>query len=112
MKRIRPPGAHPRVASNPLTPPRLGLNLLRGLPPEIHFMPARLPLLLLLVALPVRADAPPNVAALDQITPALRKFVDDRDIAGAVAVVGRSDGFTHTATVGFRDLDRRAPMEK
>jgi CubicO group peptidase (beta-lactamase class C family) len=72
----------------------------------------RLSLLSLLVAVPARADAPANAAALDRIAPAMQKFVDDRDISGAVTLVGRSDGFIHTTAVGSRDLDARVPMEK
>ena len=72
----------------------------------------RLSLLALLVAIPVRADAPANPAALDQIPAALQKFVESHDLSGAVTVVGRSDGYTHTTAVGSRDLDARAPMEK
>jgi CubicO group peptidase (beta-lactamase class C family) len=72
---------------------------------------ARLLPLLLLVPV-VRADAPPNAAALDQIAPAMRKYMASGDISGAVTVVGRSDGFTRVTAVGFRDLDAKTPMEK
>jgi len=72
---------------------------------------ARLLSFLLLVPA-VRADAPPNAAALDQIAPAMQKYMAAHDIAGAVTVVGRSDGFTHVTAVGFRDVDAKKPMEK
>ena len=75
-------------------------------------MLARLSLLVLLVALPVRADDLPKSAALDRIAPAMQKFVDDHDIAGAVTVVGRADGFAHTTAVGHRDLEGQQPMTK
>ena len=69
-----------------------------------------LPLLLLTPVL--RADAPPNAAALDRISPAMRTYMASGDIPGAVTVVGRSDGFTHVTADGFRDLDAKKPMEK
>src|SRR5262245_30914658 len=70
-------------------------------------------LLVLLVVVPsLRADAPPNAAVLDQISPAMQKYMAANDISGAVTVVGRSDGFTHVTAVGFRDVDAKKPMEK
>jgi CubicO group peptidase (beta-lactamase class C family) len=72
---------------------------------------ARLLLVLLFVPA-LQADAPPNAAALDQISPAMQKYMASGDISGAVTVVGRSDGFTHVTAVGFRDLEAKKPMEK
>jgi CubicO group peptidase (beta-lactamase class C family) len=74
-------------------------------------MLARL-LLVLLVVPALRADAPPTAATLDQISPAMQKYMASGDISGAVTVVGRSDGFTHITAVGFRDLEAKKPMEK
>jgi CubicO group peptidase (beta-lactamase class C family) len=74
-------------------------------------MLARL-LLLLLVVSAARAEAPPNAAALDQIAPAMHKYMAANDISGAVTAVGRADGFTHVAAVGLRDLESKKPMEK
>ena len=70
-------------------------------------------LLPLLLLVPVaRAEAPPNAAALDQIAPAMQKYMAADDISGAVTVVGRADGFTHVTAVGLRDLESKKPMEK
>jgi CubicO group peptidase (beta-lactamase class C family) len=74
-------------------------------------MLARLLLVLLFVPA-LHADAPPNAAALDQISPAMQKYMASGDISGAVTVVGRSDGFTQVTAVGFRDLEAKKPMEK
>ena len=72
----------------------------------------RLLLLIPLVAVPVvRADsAVPG--QLERIAPAMQKFVDSHDLSGAVAVVGRSDGFTHYTVVGSRDLAAKEPMQR
>jgi CubicO group peptidase (beta-lactamase class C family) len=76
-------------------------------------MSPRLSLLALVLALPAgRAEAPPNAAALDRIGPAMGQFIESHDIAGAVTVVGRSDGFTHVTAVGSRDLEAKRPMAK
>jgi CubicO group peptidase (beta-lactamase class C family) len=69
-----------------------------------------LPLLLLVPG--ARAEAPPHAAVLDQIAPAMQKYMAANDISGAVTVVGRSDGFTHVTVVGLRDLGANKPMEK
>jgi CubicO group peptidase (beta-lactamase class C family) len=69
-----------------------------------------LPVLLVVPAL--RADLPPSAAVLDEISPAMQKYMASGDISGAVTVVGRSDGFTHVTPVGFRDLEVKKPMEK
>jgi len=50
--------------------------------------------------------------ALERIGPAMQKFVDSRDIAGAVTVVGRADGIKHHTAVGYRDLGSKDPMAK
>ena len=48
----------------------------------------------------------------DRIGPAMQKFIDSRDIAGAVTIVGRADGIKHHAAVGYRDLAAKDPMAK
>jgi CubicO group peptidase (beta-lactamase class C family) len=48
----------------------------------------------------------------DRIGPAMQKFIDSRDIAGAVTVVGRADGIKHHAAVGYRDRAAKDPMAK
>ncbi|MCS7272178.1 MAG: beta-lactamase family protein, partial [Gemmataceae bacterium] len=49
---------------------------------------------------------------LAAIVPAMEKYVQQGEIAGAVTVVGRSSGVLHHAAVGFRDLEARDPMPK
>ena len=43
-------------------------------------------------------------------TSLLQRAVDERTIAGAVALVARNGWLAHAASVGFQDLDTRAPM--
>lgn len=66
-------------------------------------------LALALACLPVaaRAQAPPvpHPEKLAAIGPALNAFVDKHELAGAVAVVGRSTGVLHTAAVGSLRAD-------
>jgi CubicO group peptidase (beta-lactamase class C family) len=50
-------------------------------------------------------------AKLAQIGPAMQKFVDQKDLAGAVAVVGRHDKVVATAVVGFQNLADKTPMQ-
>src|SRR5262249_54570107 len=95
--------------SKPLTPSLIPLTF--GILPRSPQMLARL-LLILLVVPSLRSDAPPTAAALDQIPPAMQKYMAANDISGAVTVVGRSDGFTHVTAVGFRNVDAKKPMEK
>jgi CubicO group peptidase (beta-lactamase class C family) len=47
---------------------------------------------------------------LFELRVALQKFVDDRTVAGAVAVVGSSQGVAHYETVGFESLETRKHM--
>jgi CubicO group peptidase (beta-lactamase class C family) len=49
---------------------------------------------------------------LAAIAPALQRFVEQGEIAGAVTVVGRSGGIIHHEAVGWRDREARAPMPK
>ncbi len=64
-------------------------------------------LLLLLVAL-APAQSPNRLPA---IKPALQKFVDSGDLAGAVTLVGRKDGVIHLEAVGSRDLEAKDAMK-
>src|SRR5262245_11663980 len=48
----------------------------------------------------------------DRIGPAMQKFIDSRDIAGSVTVVGRADGIKHHAAIGYRDVAANDPMAK
>jgi CubicO group peptidase (beta-lactamase class C family) len=41
----------------------------------------------------------------------MQQFVDHKDIAGAVTLVGRSTGIAYIDTVGFQDLEAARPME-
>ncbi|HEX3150653.1 MAG TPA: serine hydrolase domain-containing protein [Gemmataceae bacterium] len=66
---------------------------------------------LVLTATTVQADSPAP-GKLDGIALAMQKFVDANDLAGAVTVVGRGDGFTHETVVGHRDLAAKDPMRR
>lgn len=73
----------------------------------------RLTLSLLILGLcgPVLADdRVPHPEKLRAVGPALQKFVDDGELAGAVCVVGRKDGVVLETAVGYRDLAARDPM--
>jgi CubicO group peptidase (beta-lactamase class C family) len=74
-------------------------------------MPTRLITLLVsvLAVTLVRADVPGR-DQLERIAPAMQKFVDSNDLAGAVTVVGRSDGYAHSTAVGYRELANKDPM--
>ena len=73
-------------------------------------------LLIPLFLLPVLAPAQPapvaDPAKLKAVGPAMQKFVDDGDLAGAVTVVGRTDGVVHHEAVGYRDLAGKEEMKK
>jgi CubicO group peptidase (beta-lactamase class C family) len=64
------------------------------------------------VLLPVRG---PRAAELDEaklalIKPRMQRFVDERQIAGAVTVVGTGKGVASLEAVGFRRLEPQEPM--
>ena len=46
------------------------------------------------------------------IKPAMQKFVDEGDLAGAVTLVGNKDGILSHEAVGQRDLADKSPMRK
>ena len=46
------------------------------------------------------------------IKPAMQKFVDDGDLAGAVTVVGNKNRILNHEAVGQRDLADKSPMQK
>ncbi len=70
--------------------------------------------LVLLPALVVAQPAPsvPDPSKLAAIKPAMQKYVDEGDLAGAVTVVGRKEGVVSVEAVGFRDLAAKDPMTK
>ena len=73
--------------------------------------------LLVVVSLVLVPPAPAQVPVahpekLDAIKPAMQKFVDSGDIAGAVTVVGRKAGTVHHDATGYRTLDGKLAMEK
>jgi CubicO group peptidase (beta-lactamase class C family) len=47
-----------------------------------------------------------------QIRPRMQKFVDDKEIAGAVTVVGRKSGIVSHEAIGLLSLDGDKPMPK
>ncbi len=49
-------------------------------------------------------------APLDRISPAMQQFVDRREIAGAVTVVGRRDAILSLEAVGYLRLEGKRPM--
>lgn len=58
------------------------------------------------------AAAEPNRAVLDKIPAWMEQFVKDRQVSGAVTVVGRREGVISFEAVGLRDLEGRRPMTK
>lgn len=68
----------------------------------------------LFVLVPALVAAPPvaHPEALDAIGPAMQKFIDGGELAGAVCVVGRKGGVVHESVTGMRDLAAKAPMTK
>ena len=67
----------------------------------------RLALLLAFLPLPLLArDLPPQVA------PALKPFVDDHTISGAVTLIVGKEGVRSLESVGLRDLESKEPMPK
>jgi CubicO group peptidase (beta-lactamase class C family) len=65
-----------------------------------------------LLATPAFAQDPAASSSLAGIAPAMQKFVDANDLAGAVTVVGRRDGVIHHAVVGHCDREAKDPMRK
>ena len=75
----------------------------------------RAALLALLVAPLVLIPAPaqtPDASKLAAIKPAMQRYVESGDLAGAVTLVGRASGVIHHEAVGFRDLAGHDPMLK
>ncbi len=69
--------------------------------------------MLVFLPLALRSNAQaPDPAKFAPITERMQKYVDDGDLAGAVAVVGRKDGVLHFEAVGFRDLESKSAMAK
>jgi CubicO group peptidase (beta-lactamase class C family) len=66
-----------------------------------------------LLLLPALAPAQPtDTSRFAAIKPAMQRFVDSGDLAGAVTLVGRSAGVVHHEAVGFRDLAAHDPLLK
>lgn len=63
------------------------------------------PMALLLVS-----AAPPDKELRDYVREAMQRFVDQKEIAGAVALVGRADKDLAVEAVGFRDVESGATM--
>jgi CubicO group peptidase (beta-lactamase class C family) len=61
---------------------------------------------------PPLAAADLDLAQLTAIRPAMQRFVDEQQIAGAVTVVGTSKGIVSLEAVGSLDLERHQPMPK
>ncbi len=83
-------------------------------------LPAALVLCILFVGSAVRAQelptAPPRQLGLapdrlDQIGLLVQDAVDRKEVSGAVTLVARLGRVGHLDAVGWRDLERRAPME-
>ena len=74
----------------------------------------RVLLLVPLLLIPALAPAQPaaDAAKLAAIKPAMQKFVDSDDLAGAVTVVGRKDGIVHHEAVGYRAISSKDEMAK
>lgn len=53
-----------------------------------------------------------SAARLDRVTEALHRWVDDRQAAGFVAAVARHGKVAYFQSVGYRDLEANAPMER
>jgi CubicO group peptidase (beta-lactamase class C family) len=53
-----------------------------------------------------------DAGKLAAIAPRMQQFVDDRTIAGAVTVVGNSQGIVHHEAAGFLSLESKMPMPK
>jgi CubicO group peptidase (beta-lactamase class C family) len=62
---------------------------------------------LVLFTAPLAAQSPDGLAA---IKPAMQKFVDGEELAGAVTVVGRKSGVIHLEAVGFLNKEAQTPM--
>lgn len=58
------------------------------------------------------AAAEADRGKLAQIRPRMQQFVDDKQIAGAVTVVGNSRGIQHLEAVGQADMDSGRAMSK
>src|SRR6187549_404599 len=75
----------------------------------------RAALVALLVAPLVLIPAPaqtPDAGKLAAIKPAMQRYVDSGDLAGAVTLVGRSAGVIHHEAVGYRDLAAQDTIQK
>jgi CubicO group peptidase (beta-lactamase class C family) len=53
-----------------------------------------------------------ETTSLARIRPAMQRFVDRGEIAGAVTIVGRKDGILSFEAVGQMNIEKQAPMTK
>src|SRR5207247_1744221 len=53
-----------------------------------------------------------DAARLESIRARMQQFVDARDIAGAVTVVGRHAGIVSLEAVGYLNIEKQAPMQQ
>jgi len=70
-----------------------------------------------LVAWVLLAVGPSSAGEFDHgklaaIAPRMQQFVDDGTVAGAVTIVGNSQGIVHHEAVGFANLESKTPMPK
>ena len=47
---------------------------------------------------------------LDRVTQAMQAFVDEGKLSGAVTIASRDNKLVHFESVGYRDIEARAPM--
>jgi CubicO group peptidase (beta-lactamase class C family) len=57
-------------------------------------------------------DQQAGATGLEQIAPSLQQVVDAGDLAGAVTLIWRKGRIVRVDTVGFRDLEAKAPMQR
>lgn len=50
-------------------------------------------------------------ARLDEIAPAMQKFVDDQKLSGVITAVARHGRIVHLQAVGMRDVENHKPMK-
>ncbi|MCX7701440.1 MAG: beta-lactamase family protein, partial [Gemmataceae bacterium] len=65
---------------------------------------------LMFISLPARGED--GAAKWSALRQRMQEFVDRGEIAGAVTVVGQRRGIVNLETVGWRDLNERAPMQR
>lgn len=69
-------------------------------------------LALSLAAVPAAEPAVAHPEKLKAVPEAMKQFVDNGHLSGAVTVVGRKDGVVALDAVGLRDIESKSPMAK